>query len=485
MGGSVPRRLEVRKGLNEAEDPSGNAGSMAPMAGRKLTPLYVEPTLARWWDQLIIVLTIGALSILLVDMSLDPASRAAITLGWVDLGLCAFFMIDFALRFRKANDRWRFLRRNWADLLGAIPLVGPLRTARFIRVIRILRLTRIGALTYRLFRRYDLPFPGQTLGTLAIVTIAIWLAAAGSFYGFEEGVNEGIRGLDDALWWSMTTLSTVGYGDLYPETSGGRIVAVATMVLGVGVLGTLAATIATAFIDLRERGRRGTRSYMYSNHVLVLGWNDKSFVAIEELRQDARYRGTAIVVVAERDESPIDDGSVKFVRGAAVRQDPLVRASADRAAAAIVFARDPVDGRSDHETALVVHALRRMNRSARISAELVDPENKEHLQSAGCDAVIDLKGVASGLLVRSVLDAGVTDVVSELLTNTHGSQIYRIPLDDQYIGERWQTYASSMLGSRCTLLGVVRKGTIQVNPSADLELNEGDEVFVIAEKPPR
>lgn len=439
----------------------------------------------RWWDRSVIALTIGALVLLVVDMGLDdPTSELARTVGWIDLGFCAVFVIDFSVRYRRATHKWRFVKHNWIDLLGAIPLVGPLRTARAIRLVRLVRLTRIGALGRRLVRRYDIPLPGRALWNLAVVTVIIWLCAAGLFYYFEHGVNEGIVGIDDAVWWSMTTLSTVGYGDLYPASPGGRVVAITTMILGIGVLGTLAATLATALMDVRERGRRGTRSYMLKDHVLVLGWNDKSLAAIDEFRHDPRYERTKLCVVADLEETPVDDGQVRFVRGLPSHREVLARAGADRAAAAMVFANDPHDVRSDHETAVIVHSLKRINPKLQVSAELVDTSNRDLLTDAGCDSVVDLNGVGSALITRSVQDAGLCDVVSELLSNKRGSEIYRIPVRQGLVGKSWRDFSHAMLERECTALGVVQGSDIRLNPGLDYVMRQGDEVFVVSEDPP-
>lgn len=452
---------------------------------RRLSPLYVEPVMPRWWDRSVILLTLAALVLLVVDMGFeDPSSELARTVGWIDLAFCTVFVIDFAVRYRRATHKWRFVKRNWVDLLGSIPLVGPLRTARAIRLVRLVRLTRIAALTRRVMRRYDIPVPGRALWNLALVTAFIWLGAGGLFYYFEHGVNEGIVGLDDAMWWSMTTLSTVGYGDLYPESTGGRVVAITTMILGIGVLGTLAATLATALIDIRERGRRGTRSYMLKDHVLVLGWNDKSLAAIDEFRHDPRYERTPLCVVAELEETPVEDGQVRFVRGQASHREPLKRAAADRAAAAMVFATDPGDPRSDHETAVVVHTLRRLNPKLQVSAELVDPSNRDLLVDAGCDSVVDLNGVASALITRSVQDLGVSDVVNELLSNKEGCEIYRVPVGEELIGKNWRQFVHAMIEQEVTPLGVVNGEGIRINPGLGYVMAKGDEVFVVSEEPP-
>ncbi|MBK6810318.1 MAG: ion transporter [Sandaracinaceae bacterium] len=453
--------------------------------GQRLQPLHTDPLMPRWWDRLVLVSTVIALVLILVDMQLDHDSAEGHLLGYIDFGFCALFAADFGYRFYRARPyRWRFFRRNWVDLLGCIPVVGPLRAARLVRLVRLIRLARVLALTRRVLRGRELPFRTDAMANLTCVALGVWLLAASAFYHFEDGHNPSIHDPGDALWWSMTTLSTVGYGDLYPYTLGGRVVAVMTMILGVGVLGTLAATIAAGLIEYRERGQKGLRTYMLKHHLLVLGWNEKSFGAIDDFRHDPRYLEMPICVVADLETTPIAE-PVLFVRGRPGSRDSLSRSSAEFAAAAIVFANDPNNPQSDHETALIALALKKLNPKVRLSAELIDPENREHLEAAGCDAVIDTRGLASTLLVRSVQDLGVGDLLQDLLTNKYGSEIYRVPVDEEFIGKTFLDFNIAMLGLRRTVLSLVRDGDrFLINPRADEPMLEGDEAFVISEEPP-
>ncbi len=456
------------------------------MISQRLQPLHTDPVMPRWWDRLVTVGTIVALIIIVIELQLEPGSREERTLGYIDLGFCALFACDFSYRMYRAKPyRWRFVRRNWLDLLGAIPVVGPLRAARLVRLARLIRVARVLALTRRMLKGRELPFRTEAMANLTWATTTVWLMAASAFYHFEEGNNPAIHDPGDALWWSMTTLSTVGYGDLYPHTLGGRVVAAITMIFGVGVVGTLAATIAAGLIEIRERGQKGLRTYMLKHHLLVLGWNDRSFSAIDDFRHDPRYLEMPICVVADLENAPIAE-PVLFVRGRPGSRDSLQRSSAEHAAAAIVFANDPNNRQSDHETALIALALKKLNPKVRLSAELIDPENREHLEAAGCDGVIDTRGLASTLLVRSVQDLGVGDLLQDLLTNKYGSEIYRVEVPQEFHGKTYLDFNVAMLDLRRTVLALVRdKDRFVINPRADEVLVEGDEAFVISEEPPQ
>lgn len=446
--------------------------------------IYVEPKLPGWWDRFIIALTLASIGLLLVDARLEGDHAAGAIISYVDLGVCAVFLADFAWRLAKAQNRWAFFRRNWIDLLGSIPLIEPLRAARIVRFARLLRILRIAVLVRRVFERRGVKLP-PAVGYLVIVTVCIWLSAGAGFYAFEGGANENVTSLDDALWWSMTTLSTVGYGDLYPATGGGRVVALVTMVLGIGVLGTLAGTLATAFMDARERRLRGLGSFVMKDHLLILGYNDHAMASVAEFRADPRFADAGVVIVAELERTPTEDASVRFVSGSPALRASLDRASAADAGAALVLSRDPRDPRSDLETAVVVHALRRVNPRVPIAAELVDAKHRDVVSEAGADAAVSTSLVVSALLVRSLQDIGAFDLVMDLLSNERGSEFYRVQVPGEFVGKAFGDYAHAMVDRAISVVAIARQRELEVNPDPAQTLRAGDEAFVIARDPPK
>ena len=448
--------------------------------------LYVEPQLPPWWDWVVIALTVASLAGLVFEWAtdLDTTNPSLSTkIQWADNIVCAIFISEFALRVYMAPRKLEFVRRNWVDLLGAVPMVDALRSARLVRFIRVLRITRFFSVVRRLARRYDLPMPKGALTNLGFTTVGIWLTSAYAFYHF-EAPREGIESFADAAWWSMTTLSTVGYGDLYPITQGGRIVAILTMVLGIGLLGAVAATTAAVFIEWRDRGKKGLRRHAVRDHLLILGWNEKGPPAIENFRADPRHASTDILIVCNRDQNPFDDPDVRFVRGLPGKASILEKAAAKDAGAAIVLASRPEDVRSDHETALVIASLRRLNPDIRIAAELIDADNKEHLTHAGVDALVDDNRTIANLLVRSVQDEGVADVVAELLSSEIGSEFYRVTVPDTFVGKSFGEYAKAMIEESYSVIGLARGGERMINPASDTTINDDDDAFVIAPEPP-
>lgn len=458
------------------------AGSAPPRRPRvrRARPV-IDPRMPPWWDAVALTLMVASILLLLLHASGAVAWAEGARFYLVDAALCAGLLVDWFARAARSQDRARFLRAHWVELVASIPLTGLLHLVHAEGLVALLRVVRVGVLLRRLTRRLHLPALGLSLTYLALVLLGMWVVAALAFHGFEHGRNPAVRNVKDALWWGIVTMSTVGYGDLYPVTTGGRVVAGLTMAFGVGALGTFAGMWTGILIELQSRGANGLGTYRMKRHVIVLGWNEKARAAILEVHHDPRFDDD-VVIVAECEYNPMERERVAFVRGNPCRRESLERAGAADAAAAIVLARDVNDPRSDYETAMAVTTLRAMSPEVRVSAELVSPENREFLERAGCDAIIDAASVASALLVRGVKDAGVPALIEDLLMVSRGHvTLLRAPIDHGAVGRQWRELAAAQLEAGRTAVGLARGTGFILNPSPELTVERGDELFVIAD----
>ena len=177
-------------------------------------------------------------------------------LSLVDALLTPFFLVDFGLRLAAAPSKWRyfFVQFGWADLLGSLWLPGLdiLRLFRVYRVVSIIRqLPQTSGQTWRVLRRERANSVFGSMIMLAILVIEIGGIAVLHFEGANPNAN--ITTAGDALWWGIVTIATVGYGDKYPITQGGRYVGTLEIITGVAVFGTISAYLATAFIGRRKQ----------------------------------------------------------------------------------------------------------------------------------------------------------------------------------------------------------------------------------------
>jgi voltage-gated potassium channel len=182
-----------------------------------------------------------------------PAPRFQL-LAAIDLGFVSLFLADFLWGLFRAKDRWAFLRRHWYELPGLVPLYAEafslLRAAQLLRLARVLRLLRMVS-AYRRFRGLavlDALFNRYKLGQALLVSSAVVLGLATVVWMLERGTNPNLAQFPDALWWAVVTATTVGYGDITPQTGLARICATVLMLLGIGLIGLVASSLSNALL---------------------------------------------------------------------------------------------------------------------------------------------------------------------------------------------------------------------------------------------
>lgn len=171
-------------------------------------------------------------------------------LDYADNVVCGLFFLDFLLSWYRAPKRWTYLRSwGWIDLLSSIPTVDTLRWGRAARVVRILRVLR-AVKSARALAHFVVERRAQS-ALLASVLLCLLLIvfASMAMLQLETSPDANIRTAEDAMWWAISTMTTVGYGDTYPRTAEGRLVAIILMCAGVGVFGTLSGLTASWFLS--------------------------------------------------------------------------------------------------------------------------------------------------------------------------------------------------------------------------------------------
>lgn len=171
-------------------------------------------------------------------------------LKYVDWAVCVLFLADFLRSLIRAKNRWKyFYTWGWIDLLSSIPTIDAFRIGRLARVLRIIRVLRAMRAAKVLVAYFVKHRVNSALYSILIVSFSMIVLSALAILNFElgaEGAN--IRSAEDALWWAITTITTVGYGDRFPVTSEGRLIAAVLMTTGVGIFGTLSGTVAAWFV---------------------------------------------------------------------------------------------------------------------------------------------------------------------------------------------------------------------------------------------
>lgn len=206
------------------------------------------PTLG--YQVFILLLSVGALALAAALALVDTRTAIGELLEYADVGVCAIFLIDFAVSLAYAPNKLRYLVTwGWLDAISAIPAIDFARwgrAARIFRVLRVLRALRATRVVAALALRYRAR--NAVLAAALLLMLTVFTCSIGILH-FESDAGGNIKTAPDALWWAISTVTTVGYGDFYPVTWEGRLIAALLMITGVGVFSALAGAMSTLFLS--------------------------------------------------------------------------------------------------------------------------------------------------------------------------------------------------------------------------------------------
>ena len=202
----------------------------------------------------VLVISILVVFLFAFELLFDLPTEAIEIFIYVDMFICVIFFIDFVQQFHKAPSKLEYMKLGWIDLISCIPLTDVNQYGRFIRMVRLLRVIKSVSIISRVVNE------NRAVSSIhfLIVTSLIMLVFGSLYVLYLEkdipGAN--IHTAADAFWWTFITITTVGYGDYYPVTFEGRIVAIVLITTGVGLFSSLTAILASWILNPQEERRR-------------------------------------------------------------------------------------------------------------------------------------------------------------------------------------------------------------------------------------
>lgn len=185
---------------------------------------------------IVALLSLFSIALLSLTFFIESDSELNRLIHYYDFGLCLVFLYDFFVQLFKRKKRWNyFFTYGWLDLLSSIPVIYEFRYIRIFRVFRVLRIIKSLNILYKFIKTnkraslYGLIVFSSTIILILSSTLVLYL---------EQDVGN-IKTAEDALWWSYITITTVGYGDLYPVTNEGRLAASVLILNGIAIFGAL------------------------------------------------------------------------------------------------------------------------------------------------------------------------------------------------------------------------------------------------------
>jgi len=313
----------------------------------------------------------------------------------------------------------------------------------------------------KIIRWYSLPAVQVALLTLSVVILSA--LAVHYFEHLRQEAN--ITSVWDGVWWAIVTMGTVGYGDKYPVSLGGRLVGILLILSGVGLMSLFTATIASLFVEKKIKEGKGLEAVKEKEHIVLCGWNQNAEELLNGLIRQGLAGEKPIVLINELSPDDLDPlrlkyHDVKFIRGNFVQEDVLMRANIDRAAFAILMAdfsgghpRDRVDER----TTLTALTIRSISPQIRIIAELLNSENKPNLKRAHVDEII-VRGEHIGALMASAVDSpGLPRIFSNLMALGDTNKLWRVEIPHAFVGKTYRELSDYFREQHhALLLGLVR-----------------------------
>jgi voltage-gated potassium channel len=324
------------------------------------------------------------------------------------------------------------------------------------------RLTRLVRLRLRGWR---LP-----LAVALVVFLSSWLLMA-----LVEPTGSEIVAPGTYWWYFVVTSATVGYGDVFPTSTGGRLVGVYVIVGGIVTLTLLFARLAEALQSVRGKRLRGVVTLDLRDHVVLLGYApQRTERIVDELTAEGRQQ-VALCAWDDVGENPLPDRpAVHFIRGDLTRDDVMRRACVATARTVVI------DGRDDNETLAIAVAVDHANPSVHLVAAVRDLARRESLRYVNPGVQV-VQWHMPSLLTEEANDPGITTVYNELMTAGGSGNTYsaRVPRGFAHatFGEA-QSHFGRTFGA--TVLAVRGDDGLVVSPPWDRPVGEGDTLYYVA-----
>ncbi|MDX9758908.1 MAG: ion channel [Bacteroidota bacterium] len=270
------------------------------------------------------------------------------------------------------------------------------------------------------------------------ILLGFFLIAAALIRHFEAAHPESmIRDYDQALWYCLVTISTVGYGDYYPVSTGGRLVGGMVIIFALAFAGYTLGKIQSAVSERMTRRHLGMNGCDFTDHYVVFGWNASSRIVSHELLKAGKR--VAILAADERQLTDIDNAfhaqraRVFRTYGDSGAEEILRRLRIDTAAAVILL--------NDDDTATLISSLnlRAQYPAVRIIAHIANPMLKETIATAGVTYVVSSHEIIGRMVASAAFEPEVGLILEDLLSGAEGEddydvQQYHVPAAARLVG---------------------------------------------------
>ncbi len=344
----------------------------------------------------------------------------------------------------------------------------------------------------KIFKK-DYPYINKNFIHVVWGALVLNILLGSLFYLIESPAQENLSYLD-SLWWAMVTMTTVGYGDLYPVTTIGRfLLGYPTMILGIGIIGYLIGLVSDFIINLSQKTRKGLVSMSLSNHLVICNYpSEKKIIKlISELKENPDYHNKKFVLLTDKiEEIPknLVKLGIKFVSGSPTDEENLLRAGVDRSFGVIILSEDDNCASTDERNYTILSLINFMKKEKeldlRVVVEVVNENNLKLMSKSGSEGLVTSSGLSGSIIAQEFSYPGLHDIFRQIISNnehTPGSQFYLH--ETSLAGFKIFEVQVAVLEhpANIQVIGLIKNKIKYLNPPKDMIIEEGDQLIILSE----
>lgn len=297
-----------------------------------------------------------------------------------------------------------------------------------------------------------------------ILLIVIGLSVTGVYF-LESQKNDQFKSVFDTVWYTIVTLSTVGYGDKTPATVEGKLIGLMVILFGVAVTGVVTGRIASFLVEKQLKAGQGLSSLkQLSNHFIICGWKREiPRIILDILKVNPELKMDKIVLIGTVDPQKINDlkadrkfTKIKFIYGDYTDESVLLRANIKNAKTILILADQTNPSASTHEidskTVMTVMTIESLTKEIYTCAELLDNKFEKYLKLATCDEILLSRNYGQIMLANASAATGVSHVVNEIIDVNSPTPVTVIPFPESFIGKKYGELAAHFLKKKQDIL---------------------------------
>ena len=309
----------------------------------------------------------------------------------------------------------------------------------------------------------------RVVGVGLLLAIAAMSIAGNTltFFFFERLGDRDVT-VFDSLWYSIVSITTIGYGDFSAVSLGARLGTIFFIIIaGLTTFTAAAGTLVDWIIDIQYKARSGMGTIQAKDHLLIINFPSEARVRqiIEEFRQDPQHERDDIVIVTDRIESfPLTFDDLFFVRGSPLEEDTHKRAKVNHSKLAIVLSTGYDDPNSDSVVASIVYIIEHLNPEIKIVAECLSEKHAVLFARAKNLSLVHTLSMANNLLVQEAQDPGVNLLTQAVTSNRIDGTLASTKIEDSLNNPPiYLDAAKKLLDKDVNLMGVIRDGSVHFN----------------------